>query len=347
MIICKQDKDEQMVKSKYINELLAKARQNLKTIVLPEGEDERVLSAAHIISQEKAAKIIILGKIAEMQKFFADKGWSSEGIEFIEPEKSPHLSEYTELLYNLRKEKGLSHEDAEKLALNYNYFGTLMIKSGHADGMVSGANHSTADTVRPALQIIKSAKKGRSASSFFIMISQGTPYIFSDCGIIINPSDKELADIALDAAETAIQFGIDPKVAMLSFSTKGSGKGDEVDKIRRALQIAQEALRSEEYQNLGIEIDGELQADAALDSVVAAKKAPNSTVAGKARVLIFPNLEAGNICYKMLQRLGGCEAYGPILQGLNAPVNDLSRGCFDEDIVGAVAITCLQANKKG
>lgn len=334
-----------MIKSKYILSLLEKTKKDIKTIVLPEGEDERVLTAAHIISEEKAAKIVILGNIQKMQAFFADNNWNTDGIEFIEPEKSAHLKEYTELLYNLRKEKGLSYEDAEKLALNYNYFGTLMIKSGHADGMVSGANHSTADTVRPALQIIKSAKKGRSASSFFIMLSNNTPYIFSDCGIIINPSEQELADIALDAAQTAIQFGIEPNVAMLSFSTKGSGKGDEVEKVKRATEIAKQALQSDEYKNSGIKLDGELQADAALDNVVAAKKAPNSEVAGKARVLIFPNLESGNICYKMLQRLGGCEAYGPILQGLNAPVNDLSRGCFAEDIVGAIAITCIQATK--
>lgn len=334
-----------MIKSKYILSLLEKTKKDIKTIVLPEGEDERVLTAAHIISEEKAAKIVILGNIQKMQAFFADNNWNTDGIEFIEPEKSAHLKEYTELLYNLRKEKGLSYEDAEKLALNYNYFGTLMIKSGHADGMVSGANHSTADTVRPALQIIKSAKKGRSASSFFIMLSNNTPYIFSDCGIIINPSEQELADIALDAAQTAIQFGIEPNVAMLSFSTKGSGKGDEVEKVKRATEIAKQALQSDEYKNSGIKLDGELQADAALDGVVAAKKAPNSEVAGKARVLIFPNLESGNICYKMLQRLGGCEAYGPILQGLNAPVNDLSRGCFAEDIVGAIAITCIQATK--
>ncbi|MBQ9270721.1 MAG: phosphate acetyltransferase [Alphaproteobacteria bacterium] len=334
-----------MVKSKYITSLLAKAKQNLKTIVLPEGEDERVLEAAHIINEEGAAKIIILGDTAQMKAHFASKGWNTDGIEFIKPEESPRLSEYTELLYELRKEKGLSHEDAAKLALNYNYFGTLMIKSGHADGMVSGANHSTADTVRPALQIIKAAKKGGSASSFFIMLSNDTPYIFSDCGIIINPTDKELADIALNAAQTAILFGIEPNVAMLSFSTKGSGKGDEVEKVKRATQIALEALQTEEYKNLGIKLDGELQADAALDAVVAAKKAPSSNVAGKVRVLVFPTLEAGNISYKLLQRLGGCEAYGPILQGLNAPVNDLSRGCFAEDIVGAIAITCLQATK--
>ena len=334
-----------MIKSNYIKSLLEKTKQNIKTIVLPEGEDERVLTAAHIVNDLQAARLVILGDDEQIKTFFKQKGWNTDNIEIVQPEKSEHLTEYTDLLYNLRKEKGLSYEDAQKLALNYNYFGTLMIKSGHADGMVSGANHSTADTVRPALQIIKSAKKGHSASSFFIMISQDKPYIFSDCGVIINPTDQELADIALDAAQTAIQFGIEPNVALLSFSTKGSGKGDEVDKVKRGLSIAQEALKSDEYKNLGIQIDGELQADAALDAVVASKKAPNSPVAGKARVLIFPNLEAGNICYKMLQRLGGCEAYGPILQGLNAPVNDLSRGCFAEDIVGAIAITSLQATK--
>ena len=334
-----------MIKSEYIKSLLKTAKQNVKTIVLPEGEDKRVLEAAHIVASEGAAKIVILGNKAEIEAFFAQNGWDLNGIEIIKPEESANLSAYTDLLYELRKEKGLSREDAAKLALNYNYFGTLMIKSGHADGMVSGANHSTADTVRPALQIIKSAKKGHSASSFFIMLSNNVPYIFTDCGIIINPTDKELADIALDAAETAIHFGIEPKVAMLSFSTKGSGKGDEVEKVKRATQMAQEALLTDEYKNMGIEIDGELQADAALDTVVAAKKAPNSKVAGHARVLVFPTLEAGNISYKLLQRLGGCEAYGPILQGLNAPVNDLSRGCFAEDVVGAIAITCLQAIK--
>ena len=334
-----------MSESTYINSLIEMAKKNVKTLVLPEGEDERVLTAAHMVTQTGAAKIIILGNKDEIAEFYRKNNWSLDGIEVINPEKSERLGEYTELLYNLRKEKGLSHEEAEKLALNHNYFGTLMIKSGHADGMVSGANHSTADTVRPALQIIKSAKKGGSVSSFFIVISNNKPFILSDCGIIINPSAEELAGIAVNAAESAIKFGIEPNVAMLSFSTKGSGKGDEVEIVKRATELALEALKSDEYKNSGIKLDGELQADAALDSVVAAKKAPNSDVAGKARVLIFPDLEAGNIAYKLLQRLGGCEAYGPILQGLNAPVNDLSRGCFAEDIVGAVAITCLQAVK--
>lgn len=332
-----------MIKSTYIKSLLQRAEQNVKTIVLPEGEDERVLTAAHLVTEQKAAKIIILGDPEEIGKFYAKNDWDLSNIEVIQPETSPHLPEYVELLYNLRKEKGLSHEDAEKLALNHNYFGTLMVKSGHADGMVSGANHSTADTVRPALQIIKAAQKGGSVSSFFIVLSGGEPYILSDCGIIIEPTDQELADIALNAAKTALHFGIEPSIAMLSYSTKGSGKGDSVDKVVRATKMVQAALETDKYKGLGIEVDGELQIDAALDSVVAAKKAPGSHVAGHARVLIFPNLEAGNIGYKLLQRLGGCEAYGPILQGLNAPINDLSRGCFAEDVVGAIAITCIQA----
>ena len=183
-----------MIKSEYIKSLLKTAKQNVKTIVLPEGEDKRVLEAAHIVASEGAAKIVILGNKAEIEAFFAQNGWDLNGIEIIKPEESANLAAYTDLLYELRKEKGLGREDAAKLALNYNYFGTLMIKSGHADGMVSGANHSTADTVRPALQIIKSAKKGHSASSFFIMLSNNVPYIFTDCGIIINPTDKELAE---------------------------------------------------------------------------------------------------------------------------------------------------------
>ncbi|MBR1904192.1 MAG: phosphate acetyltransferase [Alphaproteobacteria bacterium] len=334
-----------MIKSDYIRTLLEKAKKGLKTIVLPEGEDERVLEAAHILAEEKAAKIIILGKEDEMYDYFMAHGWSTQGVAFVNPETSPFLREYTKLLYNLRKEKGMTLEEAENLVHNNNYFGTLMIKAGHADGMVSGASHSTADTVRPALQIIKSAKKGHSVSSFFIVISNGEPYIFTDCGVIINPTEQELADIALEAAETAIHFGIEPNVALLSFSTKGSAKSEGVDKVVHATKLAQAALKTEAYADLGIKIDGELQADAAVCETVAAKKAPKSAVAGKARVLVFPNLEAGNICYKLLQRLGGCEAYGPILQGLNSPVNDLSRGCSAEDIVGAVAITCIQATK--
>lgn len=334
-----------MLESTFIKDVLARAKQHYKTIVLPEGEDLRVLKAAHIINKDKICKIIILGDEAQIKADFAKNGWDLTGIELINPATSPRLEEYASLLFELRKSKGMTEEEAKKTALIPNYFGTLMIKSGHADGMVSGANHSTADTVRPALQIIKSAHKDRAVSSFLVMVSNDKPYVFSDCAITINPSAKELADIALETSISAAKFGFEPKVAMLSFSTYGSGKGEQVDKVVEATRLAKEALQSDEFKNMKIELDGELQTDAALDMVVARKKAPASHVAGNANVLIFPNLEAGNIGYKLLQRLGGCEAYGPMLQGLNAPVNDLSRGAFAEDIVGVIAITALQAVK--
>lgn len=334
-----------MLESTFIKDVLARAKQHYKTIVLPEGEDLRVLQAAHIINKDKICKIIILGDETQIKADFAKNGWDLTGIELINPATSPRLEEYASLLFELRKSKGMTEEEAQKTALIPNYFGTLMIKAGHADGMVSGANHSTADTVRPALQIIKSAHKDRAVSSFLVMVSNDKPYVFSDCAITINPSAKELADIALETSLSAEKFGIEPKVAMLSFSTYGSGKGEQVDKVVEATKLAKEALQSDEFKNMKIELDGELQADAALDMVVARKKAPASHVAGNANVLIFPNLEAGNIGYKLLQRLGGCEAYGPMLQGLNAPVNDLSRGAFAEDIVGVIAITALQAVK--
>lgn len=334
-----------MLESKFIQDVLARAKQHYKTIVLPEGEDLRVLKAAHLINKDKICKIILLGDEKQIKADFAQNGWNINGIEIIKPETSPKLKEYADLLFELRKNKGMTEEEALKTAQNYNYFGTLMIKSGDADGMVSGANHSMADTVRPALQIIKSAHKDRGVSSFLVMVSNDRPYVFADCAITINPTAKELADIALESSLSAIRFGFEPKVAMLTFSTYGSGKGEQVDKVVEATKLAKEALNSEEFRNLHIELDGELQADAALDEVVAKKKAPASHVAGRANVLVFPNLEAGNIGYKLLQRLGGCEAYGPMLQGLNAPVNDLSRGAFAEDIVGVIAITALQAVK--
>lgn len=334
-----------MIETAYLKQLLAKAGQNVKTIVLPEGEDERILQAAHAVASAGAAKLVILGNPDEIGAYFAENGWDMNEIEVIAPEKDTRLNDYAEMFYELRKEKGISKEDAAKQMLNYNYFGTMMVKAGHADGMVSGANHSTADTVRPALQIIKSAKKGRAVSSALILVANGTPYIFSDCAIMIDPTAQELADIAVDSAQTAIQFGLEPKVAMLSYSTKGSGKGDSVDKVREATALALQQLQQPEYSGLPVKLDGEMQADAALDMIVANKKAPGSAVAGQANVLIFPNIDAGNIGYKLLQRLFGAEAYGPILQGLNAPVNDLSRGALVEDIIGMIAITCLQVAK--
>ncbi len=334
-----------MTQTAFIQKIIHKAQKDIKTIVLPEGEDKRILQAAHEVAAAKFAKIIILGNIKSINDYFAEQGWSTDGIEIIEPEKSPKFNKYADLFYELRKEKGVSKEDALRQMNNYNYFGTMMIKAGDADGMVSGANHSTADTVRPALQIIKSKKKGRSVSSAFIIVAKDQPFVFSDCAVIIDPSAQELADIAIDAAETAIQFDIAPNVAMLSFSTKGSAKHEKVDKVVEATKLAQQQIELPEYCHLGIKLDGDLQLDAAVDAVVAEKKAPNSNVAGQARVLIFPDINAGNIGYKLCQRLGGAEAYGPFLQGLNAPVNDLSRGALVEDIVGMIAITCVQAQK--
>lgn len=334
-----------MQKESYIDGIYAQARLHNKTIVLPEGEDERVLQAAHLIREKKIARLVILGDTQAIANHFAKNNWDLEGITLINPADSAKLPAYAELLYNLRKDKGLSLEEATKLALNANYFGTLMVKAGDADGMVSGANHSTADTVRPALQIIKSARKDRGVSSLFIMVANNQPYYLSDCAINIDPNAKELADIALESAESVLQFGDTPRIAMLSYSTYGSGKGESADKVREAVKLAKAALQTPEFADKDILLDGELQADAALDEVVGRKKAPGSEVAGHANVLIFPNIDAGNIGCKLMQRLGGAELYGPMLQGLNAPVNDLSRGCFAEDIVGLVALTVLQSIK--
>ena len=334
-----------MQMTNFLNSLLDRAATSPKTIVLPEGEDERILQAAYYIAQHKSAKLVILGNVEEIKSYYASKNWSMDGIELLNPETSPKLEEYANLLYELRKSKGMTLEEARKMALNYNYFGTLMVKAGHADGLVSGANHSTADTVRPALQIIKSSNPARSVSSSLILVTNDTPYLFADCAIIINPTEQELADMAIATAQTALKFGLDPKVAMLSYSTKGSGSGGMVDKVRNATEIALNMLKTDEFKDLPIKLDGELQADAALDPIVGKKKAPDSEVAGQANVLIFPCLEVGNIGYKLLQRLCGCEAYGPIMQGMNAPVNDLSRGALVEDIIGMIAITAIQATK--
>lgn len=329
---------------KFIDGVIAKAKQGYKTIVLPEGEDIRVLEAAYIATKEKVAKIIILGDEAEIKKNFAEHNWSLEGIQIINPLTSAKATEYAKLFYELRKEKGVSEEDAAKTVQNANYFGTLMIKAGDCDGMVSGAAHSTADTVRPALQVVKSARKDMAVSAFFFMSKDDKTFIFADSGLTPNPDEKGLADIAMQSAQTAMQFGITPDVAMLSYSTYGSAKGELVEKVQNATKLAKELAKGE-FAYLGVKVDGELQADAALIDSVAKSKAPGSEVAGHAEVLIFPDLNAGNIAYKLVQRLGGYEAYGPILQGLGGPINDLSRGCSPQDIVGAIAITAVQAMK--
>ncbi len=323
----------------FIDDVIAKAKSANKTIVLPEGEDERVLEAARILTDEKIVRVVLLGNESKIKA----KGKNLDGIEIIDPYVSDKLNQYADMLYELRKEKGVSKEDALKLAKDANYFATLMIKNGDADGMVSGAVHSTADTVRPALQIVKSARKDMNVSSFFFMSKGDEIFVFADCAIALNPTDQELANIAIQAGQTAVQFGIKPDIAMLSYSSYGSGKGESVEKVQRAVKIAKEMAASEEFRHLNINLDGELQADAALVDKVAAFKAPGSSVAGHAKVFIFPDLNAGNISYKLLQRLGGYEAYGPVLQGLKAPINDLSRGCSARDIVCTVALTAVQA----
>lgn len=333
-----------MSRSVLIQQIIDKAKVAERNIVLPEGTDDRVLEAANIINQEKIASITLLGDEAKIAAWFSGKGYSLDGIRVINPETSEKLREYANTFYELRKSKGITPEQALEAVKHVNYFGMMIMHSGDADGLVSGAAHSTADTVRPALQIIKSAKKGATVSSFFIMDVNDQIYIFSDCALVENPTSEQLADIAIDSALSALNYNIPPKVALLSYSTYGSGKSEMVEKVTKAVEIARRKV-GEEYAGRGIVIDGELQADAAIVPGVAQKKAPDSPLGGEARVLIFPDLNAANIGYKLVQRLAGAGAYGPVLQGLNKPVNDLSRGCYVEDIVGTVALTVLQAAK--
>lgn len=311
-----------------------------KTIVLAEGEEQRVLDATKAIVAEKIAKIILVGRksvIAEKADF--DLG----AVTIVDPENDD-LSEYANLLYELRKAKGMEKEQAEKLAHDPLYLGVLLVKSGKADGMVAGSINSTGATLRPALQIIKTAPGISTVSSCFIMVlPEGSKYgengvmVFGDCAVNINPTAEQLASIAIASADSAKKIaGIDPKVAMLSFSTKGSAKHEFVDKVTEATKLVKEMAPE-------LKIDGELQLDAAIVESVGALKAPGSDIAGKANVLIFPDLQAGNIGYKLVQRLAGAEAVGPICQGFNMPINDLSRGCSAEDIVNVVAMTSLQA----
>lgn len=324
-----------MSRSEFIQGVISKAKANQRTVVLPEGFDERVTDAANMITEEGIAKVIVLGD----EKVAARVG---KGVTVINPETSEKLEDYAAAYYELRKSKGITLDQARKSVRHINYFGMMMVQNGEADGLVSGAAHSTADTVRPALQIIRGAKKGGMVSSLFFMVSNNIPYVFSDSGLVENPDADQLAQIAVQSAQTAKQFGIPAKVAMLSYSTKGSASSPLVDKVVQATKKAQQII-ADEYADQGFELDGELQGDAAIVPAVGKSKAPGSSVAGQARVLIFPDLNAGNIGYKLVQRLGGAEAYGPILQGLRKPVNDLSRGCSTEDILGVVAVTAVQS----
>jgi phosphate acetyltransferase len=331
-----------MSRSTFIQKIIDNATLAKRRIVLPEGNDERVLEAAGIINQEGIASVILLGEQQQIAATFAARGWDLDGITVINPETSDRLQGYADTFYELRKAKGVTPEQALETVRHVNYFGMMIMHAGDADGLVSGAAHSTADTVRPALQIIRSAKPGATVSSFFIMDVSDKTYVFSDCALVENPTSEQLADIAIDSAISAMKYDIPPNVALLSYSTYGSGQSEMVEKVTRAVQIARQKV-DEEHPEKGIVIDGELQADAAIVPGVAKKKAPESPLGGEARVLVFPDLNAANIGYKLVQRMAGAGAYGPVLQGLNKPVNDLSRGCYVEDIVGTVALTALQS----
>lgn len=321
--------------SDFLQRMKDAAKRDVKTIVLPEGEDPRTIEAAKQIVAEGLAKLVILGNPDEVKV---------DGVEVIDPKTSDKHEAYAAKFAELRAKKGVTIEQAREQMNDNTYFGTMMVKMGDADGLVSGACHSTANTLRPALQILKTAPGTKLVSAFFVMCTDKHEYgdngtlLFADCGLNIDPNADELSEIALASANSwkAFVSGAEPKVAMLSFSTMGSAKGDVPTKVQEAVKLAHE-------KNADLALDGDLQLDAALVEKVAALKAPESKVAGHANILVFPDLEAGNIGYKLVQRFAGAEAYGPILQGIAKPVNDLSRGCSYEDIVGVVAITAVQA----
>lgn len=330
--------------SKFLDTIKERAKKDKKTIILPESMDARIYEAAEKVLKEDFANIIIVGTPEEVEKY--SKGYDITGATIIDPYTYEKTEEYLNLFVELRKSKGLTYEQAKEIALgDYMYYACLMVKAGDADGVVSGACHSTANTLRPSLQIIKTKPGTKLVSAFFVIVvpdceygANGT-FIFGDSGLVQNPDPEELAAIAACSAESfELLVQEEAVVAMLSHSTMGSAKHDDVTKVVEATRICKE-------QNPNLRVDGELQLDAAIVPEIGESKAPGSSVAGHANVLVFPDLDAGNIGYKLAQRLAKAEAYGPVTQGIAMPINDLSRGCSADDIVGVVAITCVQAQQ--
>ena len=328
--------------SSFLETMLDRAAADKQTIVLPEGDDPRMLEAAETILAKGVANLIILGNVEGIKA----SGRNLDGAEIVDPATSDLAEEFAGVLFELRKHKGMTPEQAAEKVRDVLFFGVLMVKTGRADGMVAGACHATGDVLRPSLQILKTAPGVKLVSSFFIMVvpnceyGQDGTFLFSDCGLEIQPDAEKLAHIAVNSAKSwKTLIGTDPVVAMMSHSTYGSAKNDDANKVAEAAKIARELAPE-------LALDGELQADAAIVPAVGAAKAPDSKVAGKANCLIFPDLDAGNIGYKLVQRLAHAEAFGPVTQGIAAPINDLSRGCVAHDIVGVIAITCVQAQAK-
>ncbi|PEJ58581.1 MULTISPECIES: phosphate acetyltransferase [unclassified Bacillus (in: firmicutes)] len=305
------------------------------SIVLPEGLDERILTAADRLAKEEVLKPILIGNVESVKEKASSLGLELQGVEILDPSTYEKMEELVASFVERRKGKA-TEEQARKALLDPNYFGTMLVYANIANGLVSGATHSTADTVRPALQIIKTKPGVTKTSGVFIMVREDEKYVFADCAINIAPNSQDLAEIAIESAKTAKLFDIEPKIAMLSFSTKGSAKSPETEKVAEAVKIAKELAPE-------LTLDGEFQFDAAFVPSVAKSKAPDSVIKGDANTFVFPSLEAGNIGYKIAQRLGNFEAIGPILQGLNMPVNDLSRGCNSEDVYKLSIITAAQS----